>query len=247
MHKGWKMRLTEFASAADALAMWKVISDNTWAAIAQQAEAEAKQKAERAAARKSVSTRGTGKSTAKPAPPKRLPPPLQHVSAPVAKDAKSAIAAAQKTSKSQQQQSVQATAAITNDSAFVTNMNKSIIPANADAMSVETNYAQSATNANLAMALVKALKDQTAANLATIATTVIGQDSGRARAADNSQLPTDSKQPLSFLAGDVVFVSITVNSPTISSLGGTAYDAAGTGTAITSITAQKFDLKITLN
>ena len=142
---------------------------------------------------------------------------------------------------------VQATAAITNDSAFVTNMNKSIIPANADAMSVETNYAQSATNANLAMALVKALKDQTAANLATIATTVIGQDSGRARAADNSQLPTDSKQPLSFLAGDVVFVSITVNSPTISSLGGTAYDAAGTGTAITSITAQKFDLKITLN
>ena len=75
------MRLTEFASAADALAMWKVISDNTWAAIAQQAEAEAKQKAERAAARKSVSKRGSGKSTAKPAPPKRLPPTLQYVSA----------------------------------------------------------------------------------------------------------------------------------------------------------------------
>jgi len=89
------MRLTEFASAADALAMWKVISDNTWAAIAQQAEAEAKQKAERAAARKSVSKRGSGKSTAKPAPPKRLPPPLQHVSAPVAKDAKSTSSAEQ--------------------------------------------------------------------------------------------------------------------------------------------------------
>ena len=97
------MRLTEFASAADALAMWKVISDNTWAAIAQQAEAEAKQKAERAAARKSVSKRGSGKSTAKPAPPKRLPPPLQHVSAPVAKVAKSTASAAEKTSKPQQQ------------------------------------------------------------------------------------------------------------------------------------------------
>jgi hypothetical protein len=89
------MRLTEFASAEDTLALWKMISDNTWAAIAQQAEAEAKQKAERAAARKSSSKRGAGKSTAKPAPPKRLPPPLQHVTAPVAKDAKSTASAAQ--------------------------------------------------------------------------------------------------------------------------------------------------------
>ena len=79
------MRINEFVSAADTMELWKVISDNTWAAIAQQAEAEAKQKAERAAARKSTSKRGAGKSTAKPVPPKRLPPPLQHVSAPVAK------------------------------------------------------------------------------------------------------------------------------------------------------------------
>jgi len=60
------MRINEFASAADTMALWKTISDNTWAAIAQQAEAEAKQKAERAAARKSTSKRGAGKSTAKP-------------------------------------------------------------------------------------------------------------------------------------------------------------------------------------
>jgi len=89
------MRLNEFASATDTLALWKMISDNTWAAIAQQAEAEAKQKAERAAARKSVSKRGSGKSTVKSTPPKRLPPPLHHVSAPVAKDAKSTASAAQ--------------------------------------------------------------------------------------------------------------------------------------------------------
>ena len=79
------MRYLEFANAQDTLALWKMISDNTWAAIAQQAEAEAKQKAERAAARKSVSKRGSGRSTAKPAPPKRLAPPLQHVSAPMPK------------------------------------------------------------------------------------------------------------------------------------------------------------------
>ena len=84
------MRLFEFASAEDALKLWQTISDNTWAAIAQQAEAEAKLKAERAASSKSRSKRGSGKSTTKPVPSKRLPPPLQHVSAPVAKDAKSA-------------------------------------------------------------------------------------------------------------------------------------------------------------
>jgi len=106
------MRLTEFASAADTMALWKMISDNTWAAIAQQAEAEAKQKAERAAARKSTSKRGNGKSTAKPTPPKRLPPSLQHVSAPVAKDAKSTTSDAQKTPKPQQQQPVQTPAAM---------------------------------------------------------------------------------------------------------------------------------------
>jgi hypothetical protein len=79
------MKIKEFANAEDTLALWKMISDNTWTAVAQQAEAEAKQKAERAAARKSTSKSGAGRSTAKPAPPKRLPPPLQHVTAPVAK------------------------------------------------------------------------------------------------------------------------------------------------------------------
>ena len=96
------MRLNEFASAADTMALWKMISDNTWAAVAQQAEAEAKQKAERAAARKSASKRGAGRSTAKPAPAKRLPPPLQHVSAPVAKaDEKTPSANKSQTHKAQ--------------------------------------------------------------------------------------------------------------------------------------------------
>ena len=96
------MRLNEFASAEDTLALWKMISDNTWAAVAQQAEAEAKQKAERAAARKSASKRGAGTSTAKPMPPKRLPPPLQHVTAPVPKaDEKTSPATKPQTHKAQ--------------------------------------------------------------------------------------------------------------------------------------------------
>ena len=99
------MRFTEFTSAADALAMWRVISDNTWAAIAQQAEAEERANAERAAARKSASKRGAGKSATKPAPPKRLPPPLQHVSAPVPKNSKSTVAASTATGANVKQQS----------------------------------------------------------------------------------------------------------------------------------------------
>ena len=47
------MRTMEFANAEDALALWKIISDNTWAAVQQQAEAEALKKAEQAAAAKS--------------------------------------------------------------------------------------------------------------------------------------------------------------------------------------------------
>ena len=97
------MRLLELASAEDTLELWRVISDNIWAAVVQQAAAEARAQAERAAARKSVSKRGSGKSAAKPAPPKRLPPPLQHVSAPVAKDAKPEISAQSKPSAPQQQ------------------------------------------------------------------------------------------------------------------------------------------------
>ena len=75
------MRLLEFASAEDTLELWRVISDNTWAAVAQQAAAEARAQAERAAARKSASKRGSSKSM----PAKRLPPPLQHVTAPMPK------------------------------------------------------------------------------------------------------------------------------------------------------------------
>jgi hypothetical protein len=65
------MRTMEFANAEDALALWKIISDNTWAAVQQQAEAEAIKKAEQAAAAKSRKPkRGTA--------PKPRSAPLQH-------------------------------------------------------------------------------------------------------------------------------------------------------------------------
>ena len=80
------MRIDEIASAEEQLVLWKLISDNTWQAISQQAEAERRQRAEKAAQRKLKpkigGKRGGRRSmpppphTTPPPPPKK-PPPLQ--------------------------------------------------------------------------------------------------------------------------------------------------------------------------
>jgi hypothetical protein len=79
------MRINEIASAEDQLALWQLISDNTWTAIRQQVEAEKRQRAERAAQRKLKpkigGKRGGRKSLpppphiTPPPPPKKQPPP----------------------------------------------------------------------------------------------------------------------------------------------------------------------------
>ena len=71
------MRINEVASAEEQLALWKLVSDNTWAAISQQAEAERRQRAEKAAQAKlkpkAGGKRGGRKSL--PLPPRITPPP----------------------------------------------------------------------------------------------------------------------------------------------------------------------------
>ena len=79
------MRIFEIASAEEQLALWKLISDNIWTAISQQAEAERRQRAEKAAQRnlkpKIGGKRGGRKSLpppphiTPPLPPKKPPPP----------------------------------------------------------------------------------------------------------------------------------------------------------------------------
>ena len=69
------MRIDEFASAEEQLALWKLVSDNVWNAIATQAEQERRARAEKAA--RSKPKRGKRKSSptaAKPAPPKSPTP-----------------------------------------------------------------------------------------------------------------------------------------------------------------------------
>ena len=65
------MRINEISNAQAQLGLWKLISDNTWAAVNQQAQQEARAQAEKAAARKSTPhKRGVRKSTPKAAAPK---------------------------------------------------------------------------------------------------------------------------------------------------------------------------------
>ena len=71
------MRLVEFASAEEQLALWRLVSDNVWAALSQQAKAETEQKALKKTKAKKVPKRnGMGMQTSKfvPPPPK-LPTP----------------------------------------------------------------------------------------------------------------------------------------------------------------------------
>jgi hypothetical protein len=72
------MRIYEIASAEQQLALWKLISDNTWRAVSQQAAAERKQRAEKAAQSKLKPKRGGKRGGRKslPPPPPITPPPL---------------------------------------------------------------------------------------------------------------------------------------------------------------------------
>ena len=63
------MRLIEFASAEEQMALWKLLSDNMWQAISQQAEQENLEKAKKATASKPKPAKlgGGRKSAAKSA------------------------------------------------------------------------------------------------------------------------------------------------------------------------------------
>ena len=74
---GATMRINEIASAEEQLALWKLISDNIWTSISQQADAERRQRAKKTAQAKLKpkigGKRGGRKSL--PPPPKITPPP----------------------------------------------------------------------------------------------------------------------------------------------------------------------------
>jgi hypothetical protein len=67
------MKINEITNATDILALWKLISDNTWMAVQQQADQQAREKAEQAG--KSKSTIGKKRAGVRRSPPRALPKP----------------------------------------------------------------------------------------------------------------------------------------------------------------------------
>ena len=67
------MRLVEFADAEEQLALWKLVSDNVWKAIADQAQQQAAEREEKA--RQAKLKPKAPKAAALPEPIPALPPP----------------------------------------------------------------------------------------------------------------------------------------------------------------------------
>jgi hypothetical protein len=83
------MRINEIASSEEQLALWKLISDNIWTAISQQAETERRQRAEAAAKQKLKPKNGGkrgGRKSLPPPPPFTPPPPPKSPPPPQAKN-----------------------------------------------------------------------------------------------------------------------------------------------------------------
>lgn len=149
---------------------------------------------------------------------------------------------------------VAATAAITNDQAFMAAMLSVTEVSVADGATGAQRYsawtksamvdasdvelwsdAQSRTDANLAVALAKAIvmkgldasgnivvsdvASTTDAQLASIVKQVIGQDASRAMDVDNNELAPNRHQFLRFYEGDKVVVNITLKTPAVSTNG----------------------------
>lgn len=88
------MRLMEIASAEEQMALWKLINDNVWAAINQQArdEAERKAAAQRASKLKGGKRKSKGASPSVRLPP---PPPTKKAAPPPPQQQKTAVGAQQ--------------------------------------------------------------------------------------------------------------------------------------------------------
>lgn len=115
----------------------------------------------------------------------------------------------------------QATTAIDNDVALVTYFSEAN-PAGT------TGSANANANANIGNELAALIRNLSDAEARTIVREVLRQDPARMTGADNSQLPTDVHQGLIFAVGDVVYVSVTIRTPSVT-LGGATGAAQNNG------------------
>lgn len=98
---------------------------------------------------------------------------------------------------------VDATAAISNDTGFVTDMN---------------GVNELSGQANLGGKLANAIFSLDAAKCALIAKQVVGQDASRAMGQDNDNTTPDGWQRMALKAGDKIYVSVTLKAPQVTVL-----------------------------
>ena len=98
-------------------------------------------------------------------------------------------------------------------------------------------------DAQLARLLVKAIASKNGAAVLAIANQVIGQDASRASGEDNNDITDPKRQALKFIAGDVIYMNIQLQPPTV---------VLGTGQQVSKtelegrFTGENYTLKITL-
>jgi hypothetical protein len=114
---------------------------------------------------------------------------------------------------------VAATAAITNDEAFVARMNSDASGSESLGENVDASGAPTAVpdelNAYLAHRLVAALIASGNANATKIAKQVISQDASRAMDQDNNELTPEGWHELKFIADDVIYMRIKLAAPKV--------------------------------
>jgi hypothetical protein len=140
---------------------------------------------------------------------------------------------------------VDATAAITNDVAFVSAM----LERDSTPEGVEDDFSTVAAGtkakANLANLLVKAIVTKNDEAILAIAEQVLGQDGSRAMDEDNNELTVDKKQALKFLAGDIIYMNIKLQKPEV--LVGTGQQMSESAVEDKFTAEQNYTLMITLS
>jgi hypothetical protein len=145
---------------------------------------------------------------------------------------------------------VDATFAISNDAAFKRAMlshDASSVYKYATTDAVDYSIATitgSNADAKLAQLLVKAIASKDGAAVLAIADQVIGQDASRATEEDNNEITTSKRQALKFIAGDVIYMNIQLQTPNIV-LGNAAQQVSKTELE-GRFTGENYTLKITL-
>jgi hypothetical protein len=122
---------------------------------------------------------------------------------------------------------VAATAAITNDKAFMEAMlsqgsngvykyaDATAVAGNADGSEWVSPTIGSSSDADLARLLVGAITTKDDAAILAIAEQVLGQDASRAMDQDNNALPIDVRHALKFIADDVIYMNIKLTTPNV--------------------------------